>query len=459
MSLRRSAGGIFWGVTLMVIGGLLLARNMGYAIPIWGTVARYWPLLLIVWGVLKVVDYMRFTRAGDDRSLFSGGEVALLIMVILVGGAITTAANLNPDVENIFQLGHLDLWDITGNNFEYTEHQEADVPAGSKIEIVNLYGNVDVHPSESDRIILDVTKTIRAAQKADADRYSSDFTFSIRNEGSRYRIVSSRDEGLQGTRRARQYYKSSLTIQVPKRSAVQVDNRNGKVTIENLAGMQNITNRYGDIEVRSIMGGVEVENRNGSVTVEDVSEAVKITDRYSEVNAKNIGGALQIENRNGSVYVSEVRGNATISNAYGPITAENVSGDLRINGRNNSIEVRHVAGSVTADASYQNVTIRDASGPITVRNRNGDVVLEFVKPPDKDVSIVTQYSNVRLELPPSASFNIDAHTEHGSVSSDFEGPETRSSNRDRSLKGRVGSGGPNFNIETRNGDIRLEKRG
>jgi len=66
---------------------------------------------------------------------------------------------------------------------------------------------------------------------------------------------------------------------------------------------------------------------------------------------------------------------------------------------------------------------------------------------------------VRLELPPSASFNIDAHTEHGSVSSDFEGPETRSSNRDRSLKGRVGSGGPNFNIETRNGDIRLEKRG
>src|SRR5882762_594395 len=415
MSLRRSAGGIFWGVTLMVIGGLLLARNMGYAIPIWGTVARYWPLLLIVWGVLKVVDYMRFTRAGDDRSLFSGGEVALLIMVILVGGAITTAANLNPDVENIFQLGHLDLWDITGNNFEYTEHQEADVPAGSRIEIVNLYGNVDVHPSESDRIILDVTKTIRAAQKADADRYSSDFTFSIRNEGSRYRIVSSRDEGLQGTRRARQYYKSSLTIQVPKRSAVQVDNRNGKVTIENLAGMQNITNRYGDIEVRSIMGGVEVENRNGSV------------------------------------YVSEVRGNATISNAYGPITAENVSGDLRINGRNNSIEVRHVAGSVTADASYQNVTIRDASGPITVRNRNGDVVLEFVKPPDKDVSIVTQYSNVRLELPPSASFNIDAHTEHGSVSSDFEGPETRSSNRDRSLKGRVGSGGPNFNIETRNG--------
>ncbi|HYR87609.1 MAG TPA: DUF4097 family beta strand repeat-containing protein [Terriglobia bacterium] len=459
MSIRRSAGGIFWGVTLMAIGALLLARNMGYAIPIWGTVARYWPLLLIVWGVLKVVDYIRFTREGDNRALFSGGEVALLVMVVLVGGAITTAANISPDVENIFQLGNLDLWDITGNNFEYTEHEEAEVPAGSTIEIVNMYGNVDVHPSESNRVILDVTKTIRAAQKEDADRYSNEFTFSIRNEGSRYRIVSSRDEGLQSVGRARQYYKSSLTIQVPKRSAVQVGNRNGRVTIENLEGMQNITNRYGDIEVRSIMGGVEVENRNGSVTVEDVSEAVKITDRYSEVNAKNIGGSLQIENRNGSVYVSEVRGSATISNAYGPITAENINGDLRINGRNNSIEIKHVAGSVTADASYQNVTIQDANGPITVRNRNGDIVLGFVKAPDKDISIVTQYSNVRLELPSTASFNIDARTQHGSVTSEFDGTETRSSDRDRFLRGQVGRGGPNINIETRNGDIRLEKRG
>jgi DUF4097 and DUF4098 domain-containing protein YvlB len=443
----------------MAIGGLLLARNMGYAIPIWGTVARYWPLLLIVWGVLKVLDYIRFTRAGDNRSLFSGGEVALLIMVILVGGAITTAANISPDVENIFQLGDLDLWDITGNNFEYSEHQEADVPAGSTIEIVNLYGNVDVHPSETDRVILDVKKTIRAAQKADADRYSNDFTFSIRNEGSRYRIVSSRDEVVGRLGRSRQYYKSSLTILVPKRSTVQVDNRNGRVTVENLEGRQNITNRYGEIQVRGIMGSVEVANRNGSVTVEDVSEAVKITNRYSEVNAKNIGGTLQIENRNGSVYVSEVRGNTTISNAYGPITAENINGDITINGRNNSIEVEHVTGSVTADASYQNVTIRDANGPITVRNRNGDVVLGFMKPPDKDVSVVTRYSNVRLELPPSASFNIDARTEHGSVSSEFDGAETRSSDRNRSLRGQVGTGGPTINIETRNGDIRVEKRG
>ena len=98
MSVRRSAGTIFWGLTLVVIGGLLLARNLGYSIPIWGYVVRYWPALLIAWGLLKFVDYYRFRNAGDSRPLFSGGEVALLIFVIFLGSAITTAANISPDI-------------------------------------------------------------------------------------------------------------------------------------------------------------------------------------------------------------------------------------------------------------------------------------------------------------------------------------------------------------------------
>ena len=73
MSVRRSAGAVFWGLTLVAVGGLLLARNLGYAIPIWSYVARYWPALLIGWGLLKFIDYYRFRSGGDNRPLFSGG--------------------------------------------------------------------------------------------------------------------------------------------------------------------------------------------------------------------------------------------------------------------------------------------------------------------------------------------------------------------------------------------------
>jgi hypothetical protein len=43
MSIRRSAGAIFWGLTLISVGGLLLAHNLGYSIRIWPYVVRYWP--------------------------------------------------------------------------------------------------------------------------------------------------------------------------------------------------------------------------------------------------------------------------------------------------------------------------------------------------------------------------------------------------------------------------------
>jgi hypothetical protein len=50
MSNRPAFGTVFWGLGLIAIGAALLARNLGFEVPIWRTVATYWPLLLIVHG-------------------------------------------------------------------------------------------------------------------------------------------------------------------------------------------------------------------------------------------------------------------------------------------------------------------------------------------------------------------------------------------------------------------------
>src|SRR5262245_22818748 len=218
MSVRRNAGAIFWGLTLVAIGGLLLASNLGYSIRIWPYVVRYWPALLIVWGLLKFVDYFRFRNTEERRPLFSGGEVALLILVIFAGSAITTAANLSPDIGNIFQIADIDLWDVTGNNFNYDQHVEEQAAApDSEIEVTNFYGDVEVRPGDTDRIVVDVRKTVRASDKQEADRLDQEFSFSITRDGGKYQIRSNRDDAVfRG--RPRQRFKSSLTVQVPKRA-------------------------------------------------------------------------------------------------------------------------------------------------------------------------------------------------------------------------------------------------
>lgn len=45
---------IYWGFVLIVIGGLFLARNLGY-IDFQFTMKRYWPLFMIILGLSVVV--------------------------------------------------------------------------------------------------------------------------------------------------------------------------------------------------------------------------------------------------------------------------------------------------------------------------------------------------------------------------------------------------------------------
>src|SRR5262249_388334 len=208
-----------------------------------------------------------------------------------------------------------------------------------------------------------------------------------------------------------------------------------------------------------ITGMVELENRNGAVTVEDVSDSVIINNRYSNTTAKNVGGDLRIETRNGSVDVSGIKGSASIVNAFAPINVQNIQGDLTISGRNNGVDVRHVEGDIRTDSSFQNVTIQDPLGAVTVTSRNGDLLLSFERPPVKNVSIASRFSNVTLELPSSSAFAIDAHTEFGEVESDFQGLTINRSNREKSINGDVSRGGPRLTISTRNGAIRIQKRG
>src|SRR6185295_7757580 len=196
MSRPRSAGSFFWGLILITAGSIFLLKNLGYDVPVWTGIARYWPILLIVWGLVKLIDYARLKRSGETGPLFGAGEVVLLIIVIMAGSALTAAANMSPDFANFFDIANIDLWDITGNSYHFTEHYERDVPSGASIDIINRYGTVDVVPADTDRIVVDVDKTVVAMNEAEAGKVQNQLMYSISQEGSRYRVISNynRDE-------------------------------------------------------------------------------------------------------------------------------------------------------------------------------------------------------------------------------------------------------------------------
>lgn len=50
------SGSVFWGIIIMVIGGILLLAN--FDIIDYGTIFDFWPLIVIAIGVKLIIDYM-----------------------------------------------------------------------------------------------------------------------------------------------------------------------------------------------------------------------------------------------------------------------------------------------------------------------------------------------------------------------------------------------------------------
>src|SRR5450432_3393325 len=81
---RRSFAG---PLVLIVLGMIFLLGNMHmlswFRIGTW--FAHYWPVLLILWGIVKLIEHQQAQRAGVRAPVIGAGGVFLVIMVVVLG--------------------------------------------------------------------------------------------------------------------------------------------------------------------------------------------------------------------------------------------------------------------------------------------------------------------------------------------------------------------------------------
>src|ERR1700712_4513863 len=84
--MRRSFTG---PMLLLVVGSLFLWHNLHPEAPVFDLVARYWPFVLIAWGLIRLVEVSVWRR--ESVRGFSGGEVVLIIFICMAGSGVWAA--------------------------------------------------------------------------------------------------------------------------------------------------------------------------------------------------------------------------------------------------------------------------------------------------------------------------------------------------------------------------------
>src|SRR5437879_5810088 len=163
---RRS---IFGPIILITIGVLFLLVNIGKVSPraLFVAFAQWWPALLILWGVVKLFEYMQAKREGYPPPGIGGGGIVLLIFILLFGSAISATHRVADKVNwnnlgNDVQFGDDDFRSIfnDGKKFEYSDSVDHAFPANAALKVAVDRGDIKISPSSDDKLHISLHKVV-----------------------------------------------------------------------------------------------------------------------------------------------------------------------------------------------------------------------------------------------------------------------------------------------------------
>ncbi|MGD1071724.1 MAG: DUF4097 family beta strand repeat-containing protein [Bryobacteraceae bacterium] len=180
---------------------------------------------------------------------------------------------------------------------------------------------------------------------------------------------------------------------------------------------------------------------NSAIRVHDVARAAHLQSSNGSIKAGNVGGDVEARTSNGSIDVESVIGAATLRTSNGRIHAENVEGAL------------------DADTSNGAITVRLESapgGPLRLMSSNGSIDLTLTKAPRNTIRAETRNNSITVHLPSATAARVIADTANSDISSEFDlTTRYHHEGRKNHLDGMIAGGGPNIQLSTNNGRIRI----
>jgi DUF4097 and DUF4098 domain-containing protein YvlB len=348
------------------------------------------------------------------------------------------------------------------NNLNYPvarggESLDFDLPAGSTIQAENNWGSIAVFGGK-EKVTLEYDKEAWASTEPEAqavlEQIKVEAGMHAGESGSRLEIRVVAPEGWhQGT--------ANLRLHVPESMVLKLATVFGEMRVENTSA---------PVEVHAISGIISLDNLKGDVHAEGIS---------GEIRATNIGGALHIASKSGDIKAENLAKGGTIAGVSGDVRvsgveggrleAKSVSGDVLVEkaGKSQPVDItaESVSGNLKLEDARGNITLKTVSGHVSgfgldaltlqAQTVSGNVDAALEQPFAGTLSANTVSGDVSLVAPTTSNFRFTIATQSGKLDCAHD---IHDGNRSETLwTGTVGTGAGNLTVQTRSGDVRLEK--
>jgi hypothetical protein len=184
-------------------------------------------------------------------------------------------------------------------------------------EVIEVQAEIFISDIDQDRVEEFLEKTMRLYLEKDGDRailesgfdYRSSFWEKIFGDHPRTRI--------------------DLTVKVPHRIDLKIDDGSGKIMIENIAGSVRLDDGSGETAIRGIDGDVRIDDGSGELHVSDIGGDVRIDDGSGKIVVSDVRGTVRVDDGSGSIQISGVSQDVIIEDdGSGSVQISDVDGEI-----------------------------------------------------------------------------------------------------------------------------------
>lgn len=336
--------------------------------------------------------------------------VSLIIIAVILIMFLDFRYNGIRIFENFFREFMTDsLRDLTEGNIVLSQQaSSAELEVSGQVfsisdDIKELYlnneaGSIVIRGEDREDIFLYYKLTVYADSEELAESYIRDLSVREDTRGGRLSLKLDKGEMPRGVNMVKVDY----NLSVPEALFLNIQNKNGVLRVEKMAGDMVLRNSYEECQVLDIAGQAEINVNYGKVFVRNIKGNTKIKSAYnSQVYIGDIGGDLILDDRYSSkIMLADIDGSLDLDSKFGSLEFTRVRGDVRLRTSFTDLEGREVEGRIKGRMNYGNLILLQVANELELDGSYLDMAIHFKDSfDDYRIYCETQYGDISSNLP------------------------------------------------------------